>query len=78
MLVAPSLNVTSPTGVPPGLVTVAVNVTVCFSTAGCAEELTVVVVGLDTHATVTDTVPVEPPFNVYVNESAPQKSAAGV
>lgn len=44
-VVAPSLNVTVPVGVPPLDVTVAVKVTDWLNTEGLAEELTVVVVG---------------------------------
>jgi hypothetical protein len=48
--VAPSLNVTPPTGVPPELVTVAVKVTLCPCEAGFEEEVSEVAVGLCTTA----------------------------
>ena len=45
-VVAPSVKVTLPTGVPPGLVTVAVNVTLCPCDAGLEEAVTPVDVAL--------------------------------
>ena len=47
-VVAPSLKVTVPVGVPPAPVTVAVNVTDCPNTEGFSEDVSVVVLGLTT------------------------------
>ena len=47
-VVAPSLNVAVPVGVPPVPVTVAVNVTDCPKTEGFCEDVSVVVLGLTT------------------------------
>jgi len=63
-VVAPSLNVTVPVGVPPLPVTVAVKVTDCPNTEGFCEDVSVVVLGLTT--TRVAVVVTEPPLQLEV------------